>query len=91
MKISVLAKPKSKLEYAKPNGEASFIVAVKEVAEKGRANQAIIKALSEFFNIPASAIVLVSGQSSKQKVFEIPISLKEIKEIADSSAQMKLI
>ncbi|MBI2086051.1 DUF167 domain-containing protein [Candidatus Daviesbacteria bacterium] len=83
MRIFVKARPKSKKEYIKREGEGSFIVAVKEVSEKGKANQAIIKALAEFFNIPISSIVLVSGQTFKQKVFEIPLSLRDLEKTYD--------
>lgn len=91
MRISVKAKPKSKREYIKKIGEASFEVAVKEVPEKGKANQAIIKALAEFLNIPASSINLISGQASKQKVFEVPLTLKELERIPNSQGQIKLL
>ena len=74
MRILISAKPKSKQEYVKKVGEASFKVAVKEVAEKGKANQAIIKALAEFFDVPISSVILVSGQASRKKVFEVPDS-----------------
>lgn len=79
MRIFVKARPKSKKEYVKREGEDSFTVAVKEVPEKGKANQAIIKALAEFFNIPTSSVILISGQTSKQKVFEIPGSPGQMK------------
>ena len=74
MRILISAKPKSKEEYIKRTGETSFKVAVKEIPEKGEANQAIIKALAQFFNIPISSVILVSGQASKKKVFEVPDS-----------------
>lgn len=79
MRIFVKARPKSKKEYVKREKEDSFTVAVKEVPEKGKANRAIIKALAEFFNISTSSVTLISGQFSKQKVFEIPGSPGQIK------------
>ena len=57
MKISVKAKPKSKKEFIKKTDVACFTVAVTEVPEKGKANQAIIKALAKFFGIPASSVI----------------------------------
>ncbi|MBI4035878.1 DUF167 domain-containing protein [Candidatus Daviesbacteria bacterium] len=91
MKISVLAKPKSKVEYIKVKGETNFIVAIKELAEKGRANQAIIKALAEFFNIPPSSIVLISGLRTKQKIFEIPLNMQDLISLQTSLRQIKLL
>ncbi len=74
MRILISAKPKSKEEYIKRTGETNFKVAVKEIPEKGKANQAIIKVLAKYFSIPVSSIILISGQASKKKVFEVPDS-----------------
>ncbi len=90
MKIIVRAKPKSKKEFIKRLGETSFVVAVKELPEKGKANQAIIKALAKVLNVPLSSIILVSGQASKQKLFEIPLTLEELKSIPEVPVQIKL-
>jgi len=48
-------------------------VAIKEPPIQGKANAAIIKALAAHFNIPPSAVQLISGFSSKQKIFNIRI------------------
>ena len=49
----------------------TYKVSVKEAPVEGKANEAIVRALAEYFNVAKSQIRLVSGQSSKQKVFEI--------------------
>ncbi|OGG41568.1 hypothetical protein A3A21_02210 [Candidatus Jorgensenbacteria bacterium RIFCSPLOWO2_01_FULL_45_25b] len=71
MKIYVRAKPKSKKEYVKKLDEIHFEVAVREPPEDGKANQAVIKKLKEYFNLTFADISLVSGNTSKEKVFEI--------------------
>lgn len=91
MRISIKAKSKSKKEYVKKISDSSFVVAVKEVPEKGKANQAITKALAEFFDIQAESVILISGQTSKQKIFEIPLTKEDLERIADSPGQMKLL
>ena len=48
-----------------------YKVSVKEAPVAGKANEAIIEALAEYFDVTKSNITLISGQSSKQKVFEI--------------------
>ena len=68
MKIFVKAKPNAKEKRIEKIDETHFLVAVKEPPVQGRANKAIIKALEEYFGRP---VQLVSGFSSKQKVFEI--------------------
>jgi len=44
---------------------------VKAPAKEGRANWAVARALAEYFKIAPSRVELVSGFSSKEKVFEI--------------------
>lgn len=76
MKIYVSAKPKSKKTevkvlpdlYAGP-GEVHCSVWVAEPPEGGRANDAIRKALAGHFKVPESRIKLVSGQTSRKKIF----------------------
>ncbi len=71
MKIFVKAKPNAKEESIKKIDGINFVVAVKEPPRKGKANAAIAKALAGYFDVSPSAVRLVSGFSSKQKVFEI--------------------
>jgi len=71
MKIFVKAKPKAKIERVEKIDNENFVVFVKEPPVKGRANQAIIKALAEYFKVPPVNVKIVSGYTSKQKVVEI--------------------
>ena len=49
----------------------SYKVSVKEAPEHGRANDAIARLLAKYFKITLSDVHLVSGQTSKQKIFDI--------------------
>lgn len=49
----------------------TYKVSVKEAPVSGKANEAIIRALAKYFDVAKSNIHLISGQSSKQKLFEI--------------------
>lgn len=71
MRIQVKAKPQAKEEKVEQIGEHEFAVSVKEPPREGKANRAILSALATHFKVPVSAIRLVSGFSSKQKVFDI--------------------
>ena len=71
MKIFVKAKSGAKEESLEKIDEINFAVAVKEPPKDGKANRAIVKALADYFNVAPSRFRLVSGFSSKQKVFEI--------------------
>jgi uncharacterized protein len=48
-----------------------YVVYVKEPPKEGRANEAIIKSLADYFGVGKSDIKLVSGATSKIKVFDI--------------------
>jgi len=69
--IKVKAKPKASKEYVKELSKDFYEVAVKEVPQKGKANERIIELLSEYFNLPKTKIKLISGSASKIKVFEL--------------------
>jgi len=71
VKIFVKAKPNAKENKVEETGPARFTVAVKEPPKEGRANAAIAKTLAEHFKVPTSKIRLVSGFSSRNKIFEI--------------------
>jgi uncharacterized protein (TIGR00251 family) len=70
MKISVRVKPNMKEEKVEKEGGV-FTVCVKEPAKEGRANKAVVELLSEYFKVPKSRIVILSGMKSKQKIIEI--------------------
>ncbi len=48
-----------------------YKVSVTEAPVAGAANKAIIQALAGYFEVAPSCVTLVSGQTSKQKIFEI--------------------
>ena len=71
MKIFVRVKPRASVSKVKKIGDTHFEVWVKAPAEKGKANKALIKALSKHFNISPSSISILSGFKSRKKVVEI--------------------
>jgi len=83
MKILVKAKTKAKnnkveridqptIDFGiKKNELIIYKVTVKEAPINGKANKAIIRELANYFNINISKVILLSGQRSKQKIFEI--------------------
>jgi uncharacterized protein (TIGR00251 family) len=71
MRIFVKAKPNAKKESIEKIDQTHFTVSVKEPPTKGQANAAIAKVIAKYFGVASSSVFLVSGFSSKQKVFEI--------------------
>ena len=71
MKIFVHAKPSSKIPRLEVIDSEHFMVAVKEPPKENKANIAIMEALAEHFNISLARVRIVSGLTSRSKVFEI--------------------
>jgi uncharacterized protein (TIGR00251 family) len=71
MRIFVRAKPGAKVEKVEKIDDSHFLVAVVQPPIKGKANQAIIKALAEHFGVSPSRVTIVSGHASRQKTIEI--------------------
>lgn len=70
MKISVRVKPNAREERIGKTGDM-FTVYVKEPPKENKANRALIRLLSEYFNTPKSNICILKGLRSRQKVIEI--------------------
>lgn len=68
MKISVKVKAKAKEERLEKPGEGVFAVWVKEPAQKGKANLAVVRVVAKHFKVPQDKVRIVSGLSSRQKV-----------------------
>ena len=48
-----------------------MVVKVREPAEGGRANMAMVAALAEHFHVPCRAVSIVRGHASRRKLVEI--------------------
>jgi uncharacterized protein (TIGR00251 family) len=70
MKIQIKVKPNSKTEEVSQEGD-TFIVKVKEPPREGKANQAVIKLLADYFGVAKSRVRILSGFKSKNKVIEV--------------------
>ena len=71
MKISIQIKPNAKAQKVEKKGDHEYIVWVKEPTKEGRANQALIKGLAEYFKIPKSSVAIISGRTSRKKVITL--------------------
>ncbi len=71
MIIKVKVKPNSSEDKISRIDECNYEVSVREKAEKGKANLALIKILAKHFNTPTSKIKIKSGMTSHNKIIEI--------------------
>lgn len=73
MKITALVKPNSKKEGVEEISGGILKISVKEPALGGKANIAAIRAVAKRLGVPSSCVQIVSGLSSRRKVFDIVI------------------
>ena len=71
MRISVRVKPNSKKPGIEKLNDKEFVVRVRAPATEGRANDAVIKALSDYLSVPKSRISIYRGSSGKNKIVDI--------------------
>ncbi len=67
MRIKIKVRPNARTEEVKQNGDV-LVVSVKEPAEKGKANKAVVKLLEKYFE---RKVRIVSGVKNKTKVIEV--------------------
>jgi uncharacterized protein (TIGR00251 family) len=73
LKISVKVKPQAREEKVKQTGLNDYTVWVKAKAVEGRANQAVVKILSEHFDVAKSKITLIKGKKARDKIFMVNV------------------
>jgi len=71
MKISVIVHPNSKKPRIEKDLLGDLHVYVSDPPLGGKANKAVIVALSKHFKTKKSNVILLSGEKSKHKLFEI--------------------
>jgi len=71
MRITIVAKPGSKKASITRIEEDRYEIAVTERPEKGKANDAVRRALAKHLDIAPSRLSLMMGHASRTKVFEV--------------------
>lgn len=69
--LPVRAQPGAKRSGVVGEHGGRLKVAVTAIAEKGKANEALVDAIADAFGLKRSQVTLVSGQTSNQKVFRL--------------------
>lgn len=75
MKITVHVKPNARIKCVEQINTNEYLARVTAPPVEGRANTAVIELLSEHFNVPKSAITILSGHKGKRKVVEIRLNV----------------
>ncbi len=73
MKIAIIAHPNAKRPRIEQDLLGTLHVYVNAPPLEGKANRAIEEALADYFKVKKTQIYLISGQKSKNKLFEISL------------------
>lgn len=71
MKVNIIAHPNAKKPRIEKDLLGTIHVYVHEPPLEGKANNAIREALTKYFKVKKSSVMLISGEKSKNKLFEI--------------------
>ena len=70
MKLFITVKANAEVDLVEKISDNHFKISVKAPPKDGKANQAVIKTLSEYFDAPKSKFLLLSGETSRTKVIQ---------------------
>lgn len=71
MKLQVIVKASARHSKIEKVDEGTYRLAVKAQPQEGKANAEVIAQLAKFFSVPKSAVTIIRGGKSKQKIVEI--------------------
>ncbi|HEY2990086.1 MAG TPA: DUF167 domain-containing protein [Candidatus Binatia bacterium] len=71
-KIWVTVKPQVKKSAVKKISDGEFAASVHAPAREGKANEALIELLADYFSVPKSSIRIVRGEKARRKLIELP-------------------
>jgi uncharacterized protein (TIGR00251 family) len=70
-KIWVTVKPRAKTEEVRKTDEGQYLASVHAPPQKGKANEALIELLADYFSVPKSSVRIIRGQTARKKLIEI--------------------
>jgi uncharacterized protein YggU (UPF0235/DUF167 family) len=71
MYIKVRVVANSKKEKIEQKSEDHFNICVKEKAQRNMANSRIIEIISQYFDVPLSAVRIINGHHSPSKILSV--------------------
>jgi len=73
MYIKVKVQAGAKKEDLKQKNKDTYIISVKEKAERNMANKRVCELMSSFFGVSAKSVHIVSGHQSPSKILSIDL------------------
>lgn len=71
MRIEAKVKTGARENTVKKIDETSFAISVKARPIDGKANEAVIAGLAEYFDVPKSRVEIISGHSTSRKIVSV--------------------
>jgi uncharacterized protein (TIGR00251 family) len=71
MRVQIKVTPRAKRTGIEAATDGTLVVKVREPAEHGRANEAVVAAIASHFNVPRRSVSIVRGHTSRRKLVEI--------------------
>jgi uncharacterized protein YggU (UPF0235/DUF167 family) len=71
MRLQIRVTPRARQPKIEVSGDGTMVVKVREPAENGRANAAVIEALAGHFGVAKRAVTILHGHGSRQKLVEV--------------------
>jgi len=71
MKLFVGVKPNARENSIEKITETEFKISVKEPPVSGRANEAVVELLADYFKVSKSNVRIISGFASRKKIIEV--------------------
>ena len=71
MKIWVRVRPQAKRDELKKTAEGEFTVWLRAPAREGKANEALVGLVADYFSVPKSSVAILQGRTSRRKLLEI--------------------
>lgn len=71
MRIYAKVIPRAGRNEVEKNSDESYRVRVTAAPERGKANEAVVELLAEYFNVPKSRVNIIAGKTARTKMVEI--------------------
>jgi len=68
MKLTVHVKPKARKTVVQLLPDGTYKIAVTALADKGKANQAVLQALADYLDVAPSSLTILSGHTARTKI-----------------------
>lgn len=84
VELQIFFKPNAKRTRVININELGLNIALHAKPHEGEANKELISYLAEFFNVPKSQVIILRGQTSKNKTVSVPLN-ERVQEFITSS------